>query len=235
MPMNIRKWIDEVADLVYPRMCIVCGSRLCSQEKFLCIGCLIKLPYTNSHLSPEDNQTERLFRGYLAVKRAVSMFFYYKGSDYTHILLHMKYFNQPEIGVYMGRLYASQLAPSGFFDNVDVLIPVPLSTERQKKRGYNQSERIAYGIHEYTGISIQEGHLVRRRDNNSQTQYGQQERLRNTEDLFQCLQPQALEGLHILLIDDVITTGATLMACCKVLEQIPQLEISILSLAVARQ
>lgn len=233
--MNIRRWIDEVTDLVYPRQCIICEARLCSQEKHICTACLVKLPYTQYHLSPADNDMERLFRGCSPVKGAVAMFSYHRGSRYTHILAHLKYYNLPEIGVYLGKMYASMIASKGFFDDVDMLLPVPLSPQRLKKRGYNQAERIAHGISLHTRIPVKENILNRQRDNTSQTRHNRWQRLHNTEDLFYCPHPEVLESKHVLLIDDVVTTGATLLACCHALEHIPGLEISILSLGHAKQ
>lgn len=206
---------SEVCDLFFPRRCVMCEERLDVDEWHVCKACLAELPRTEYHLCPEDNPMAQLFWGLVPVERATAWFFYAPGTRTSQIVYELKYHGQPDIGYTFGRVMSSEMKESGFFDGIDLIVPVPLTPERQRQRGYNQSLLIAQGISRETGISIAE-HLVERLHfRESQTHLDRWERLKNVEKQFRADLPPELDGKHLLLVDDVTTTGATLIACAQ--------------------
>lgn len=232
MCIPIKLWLLSLQRLFLPRHCAVCGCCLQEDEEVLCLKCNIGLPRTGYHLLP-DNLMERALWGKVPLVRASAFFFYRKGGAYAHILHLMKYDGRKDIALSMGRLAAAELMPSGFFDGVDVLLPVPLHPNRQRSRGYNQSERLARGLSAVTGIPVDEGSLVRDKNTESQTHKSAVERQDNVEGIFSLRRPEAVAGKHILIVDDVFTTGATVSACAAALQGAEGVRVSVLTLAMA--
>lgn len=228
----IKDWLYSFISLLFPRCCVVCGRSLAKGEECICAMCNINLPRTNYHLQ-KDNQVEQLFWGKIPLERATSFFFYRKGSDFRQILHQLKYGGQKEIGAIMGRYMASELTVSGFFEGIDVIIPVPLHKRKQRIRGYNQSEWIARGISAVTGICIDTEVIVRRKHTETQTRKSTFERWENVDGIFELHHAESLKGKHLLVVDDVLTTGATTVACASRLMEIEGVRISVLTLAVA--
>lgn len=228
----IKDWLYSFISLLFPRCCVVCGRSLAKGEECICAMCNINLPRTNYHLQ-KDNQVEQLFWGKIPLERATSFFFYRKGSDFRQILHQLKYGGQKEIGAIMGRYMASELSASGFFEGIDVIIPVPLHKRKQRIRGYNQSEWIARGISAVTGIRIDTEVIVRRKHTDTQTRKSTFERWENVDGIFEIHHAESLKGKHLLVVDDVLTTGATTVACASRLVEIEGVRISVLTLAVA--
>lgn len=228
----IKDWLYSFISLLFPRCCVVCGRSLAKGEECICAMCNINLPRTNYHLQ-KDNQVEQLFWGKIPLERATSFFFYRKGSDFRQILHQLKYGGQKEIGAIMGRYMASELTVSGFFEGIDVIIPVPLHKRKQRIRGYNQSEWIARGISTVTGIRIDTEVIVRRKHTDTQTRKSTFERWENVDGIFELHHAESLKGKHLLVVDDVLTTGATTVACASRLMEIEGVRISVLTLAVA--
>lgn len=228
----IKDWLYSFISLLFPRCCVVCGRSLAKGEECICAMCNINLPRTNYHLQ-KDNQVEQLFWGKIPLERATSFFFYRKGSDFRQILHQLKYGGQKEIGAIMGRYMASELTVSGFFEGIDVIIPVPLHKRKQRIRGYNQSEWIARGISTVTGIRIDTEVIVRRKHTDTQTRKSTFERWENVDGIFELHHAESLKGKHLLVVDDVLTTGATTVACASRLVEIEGVRISVLTLAVA--
>lgn len=191
------------------------------------------MPRTNLH-NHNFNALEQLFAGKVQIERASGYFYYQKDSPYSEILQDIKYRNQPKLARWMMAQYAMELKPLGIFDNIDFVVPVPLHPIKLHKRGYNQTHFIGHGITDVTSIPMKDC-LSARFDHGSQTRKGMYERWLNTQDLY-VLKPNIsyLKGKHLLLIDDVATTGATLIACAQELSKIENIKISILTLAVAR-
>ena len=229
---TVRQWLDGFLSLLLPRYCIVCGRALVEGEECLCTLCNIDLPRTGYHLCP-GNPVEQAFWGRVPVERATSYFFYRKGSDYCRILYRMKYGGERHTCEAMGRMAAAELEPSGFFEGVDCLLPVPLHADKQRRRGYNQSEWLARGVSAVTGIPVEAAWIVRRQDNETQTKKTVFERWTNVEGIFSLRAEDGLRGRHVLLVDDVLTTGATGVACASVLAGVEGIRISVLTLAVA--
>lgn len=226
-------WFHSFWSLLFPRCCVVCGSPLSRGEECLCICCNINLLRTGFHLR-KDNPVECLFWGRIpGLKRASSFLFYRKGSDFRRILHLLKYGGYKELGEVMGRYMAAELSSGGFFDGVDMIIPVPLHRKKQKLRGYNQSEWIARGIASVTGIPLCAECMIREKNTETQTRKSTFERWENVEGIFRLCDTVHFEGKHVLLVDDVLTTGATTVACASAFARVSGIRISVLTLAVA--
>ena len=169
MENTFKAWFLSFVHLFFPRQCAVCGSSLQEGEEGICIRCNMNMPRTNYHLR-EDNSVERMFWGKIPLERGTSFFYYHKGSDFRHILHQLKYGGRKDLGEIMGRFMAAELAATGFFRGIDVIIPVPLHPRKQKLRGYNQSECIARGVSAVTGIPIDVSSVLRRRHTETQTE-----------------------------------------------------------------
>ncbi|WP_125039921.1 ComF family protein [Bacteroides faecalis] len=228
----IKDWLSSFLSLIFPRCCLVCGRPLAKGEECICTMCNINLPRTNYHLQ-EDNPMEQLFWGKIPLERATSFFFYRKGSDFRQILHQLKYGGRKELGAIMGRYMASELLPSGFFKGIDVIIPVPLHKKKQQLRGYNQSEWIVRGIAAVTGIPVNTESVIRKKNTETQTRKSTFERWENVDGIFELRSSEHLQGKHVLVVDDVLTTGATTVACVSALMEVQGIRISILTLAVA--
>ena len=226
-------WFHSFWSLLFPRCCVVCGSPLSRGEECLCTCCNINLPRTGFHLR-KDNPVECLFWGRIpGLKRASSFLFYRKGSDFRRILHMLKYGGYKELGEVMGRYMSAELSSGEFFDGVDMIIPVPLHRKKQKLRGYNQSEWIARGIASVTGIPLCAECMIREKNTETQTRKSTFERWENVEGIFRLCDTVHFEGKHVLFVDDVLTTGATTVACASAFAGVSEIRISVLTLAVA--
>ena len=226
------KWFDDLKELLFPRYCKVCGRRLVQGEQHLCIGCLLELPRTHYERNP-DNLLMQHFMEWPEVVRATAYFYYHKEGKYSSLIHHLKYYDHPETGTFLGRLAAKELESSGFFEGIDLIVPVPLSKKKYRKRGYNQCDYIARGISEATDIATSNRCIARVVDTDTQTRKGQSERWKNAEGIFRVTNDTALKGKHILLVDDVATTGATLHACISALLTVPSVRVSVFALTKA--
>ncbi len=197
----------------------------------MCSLCLSKLPVTNFHKFPE-NPVEKLFWGRVMIEQASSFMFLEKDSIVQSIIYNLKYNNRKSLGVKMGRLFGNQLKNSPY-ENIDAIIPVPLHKKRQARRGYNQSELIALGIGEILNRPVLINTVKRVVPNKSQTRKGRYERWLNAEGIFQCIQPEKLSGKHLLIIDDIITTGATTESLIQEIQKKAEAKISVAVLASA--
>lgn len=223
--------IDMLLDVIYPPTCHVCGERIGNDEKYICFKCMADLPVTQLHKLP-FNPVEQRFAGLLPIVRATSLFYYRKNTPYASILHDIKYRNCPKLAEWLTEMLSQTLVQSGFFDGIDYIIPIPLHWMKRLRRGYNQSEYIARGIHNLTGIPIDTS-LVASRSHSTQTRKNAVERLENTKDIFSVRHAAHLRSKHILLVDDVLTTGATTISAGKELMAIDGVRISILTLSVA--
>ena len=224
-------WKD-LYEFLFPRYCAICGERLLVGEDYLCLDCLRKLPRTRLH-EREDNVIEKNLWGRFPVERASSFLYYSKGGGVQKLLYELKYYHNAGIGVFLGRCMASELLSSSFFEGIDYIIPVPLHAKRFKERGYNQSAMLAKGISEVTGIPVMEGWLVRTQATQTQTHKTRFDRWENVKEVFRMSGKMSLQNKHLLLVDDVMTTGATLTACADAFRDVPHLRISVLTLALA--
>ena len=224
----------RLLDLISPRLCVVCGQRLTVSEDIICSRCNFHLPRTGFHLNPYENEMAKMFWHLLPIERATALFYYESHSETANILYELKYKGHPEIGEVMGRIIAKELQPSGFFDGIDGIVPVPLAKKRQRQRGYNQSLEIARGISETTSLPIYNKVVKRKAFEDSQTHKGRWERNENVEGVFELKDPSAIQGKHLLIIDDVVTTGATVISCAKELCKAGNIKVSVLALGFAK-
>jgi len=220
-------------DLISPRLCVVCGNRLAVTEETLCSKCYLHLPRTDFANDLYENVMAKLFWGQIKLEKATALFYYEPHAETAQILYELKYKNHPEIGVVMGRMMAKELMKSGLFEDIDALVPVPLAKKRERERGYNQSLELAKGVSEVTGLPI--ANLVIRRTKfvGSQTKRGRWERNENVEHVFELVDDN-ISDQHLLLIDDVVTTGATVIACAKEMQKASNVKISVLALGFAK-
>lgn len=201
-------------------------------EEYVCGVCQIHLPRTFFHLHPLDNIMAKMFWGQIPVERATSMFLYQPQSDSSKILYSLKYNHKPEIGIVMGRMMANEVMASGFFEGIDMIVPVPLAQNRMKQRGYNQSEMLARGISEIIGIETNPQIVTRKEFKESQTRLNRHSRMENVNGQFVLTTDSAhLAGKHILIVDDVATTGATVIACAAAFKDIEDIRFSVMTLA----
>lgn len=225
---------SRLVDLIAPRACVVCGGRLGIHEFFLCGSCNLQLPRTNYADNPYENDMARLFWGQLPVERCAALFFYQGGSGPSQILYELKYKNHPEIGEFFGRMIAEEWNDTGFFEGIDLIVPVPLAKERQRQRGYNQSLHIALGIGSVTRLPIVTNAVSREQFVESQTQKDRWQRNENVEGCFRLNDGSALKGRHVLLVDDVVTTGATICSCGREMLKAGDVRFSILTIGFAK-
>lgn len=209
-------FFKEFLDLIFPRNCPICGRNLFDFETCLCTICQGTLPRANFHLRPFDNELTSKLRGLMPVYRVIAFIRFTKKGKSQKLLHLLKYRNKPEIGLEMGRLYGITLKEHGFLKTWDVIVPVPLHPLKQKRRGYNQSEKFASGLSSELGIPVREW-LVRKKFTETQTKKSRLQRIKNVDEVFDVIDQAAIAGQRILLVDDVITTGATLCVCANVL------------------
>ena len=226
---------QRLMDLVSPQACIVCGRRVAIGDGMVCAECNRALPRTDHIADPYDNEMAKLFWGRIDnVERCAAFIFHQPQTPSSRIIYNMKYGNRPEIGVFMGRLMAEELAREQFFSGIDAIIPIPLSRHKERRRGYNQSRELARGISEATGLPMMEKVVRRIIDTESQTQKSRMERSDNMEGAFQLMDAEAVEGRHVLMIDDVVTTGATICSCVDEMQRSAHCRVSILSLGFTK-
>jgi ComF family protein len=225
-------WIEDLFSLIYPKICVGCGNSLWKKEVVICHLCEYHLPKTNFHLD-EDNPVALLFRGRAAVYSAASFLLFNKGSRVQALIHALKYKGRKDIGVYLGKIYGSLLREASLFRGVTMIIPVPLHKKKFMKRGFNQSERFAAGLGETMHLPVDVHNLVRIKATETQTRKSRFMRWENVAEIFTLKEPVKLSGQHVLLVDDVITTGATLESCISAFSEVPGIRISIASIATA--
>lgn len=219
-------------NLFFPNLCVVCNSRLSEGEEHICTDCLLLLPKTNFHLQP-DNRLEEFFAGRIPYERIAAYAYFIKGGSIQHIIHELKYNRNPKIGQFIGKLSGEQIKGSDFISSVDILVPIPLHPRREKQRGYNQSLEICKGISESTGIPVDLATLIRKINNQSQTKNSRFDRWKNVEDIFSITDKDTFKDKHILLVDDVITTGSTIESAAKEILKIEDTKISIFAVGTA--
>lgn len=217
--------------LFYPHICIGCGSDVLDAESFICLECINNLPHTN-FAQHANNPVEKKFWGRIPVSAATSEFYFSKASIIQNIIHEFKYKGNIKVGHYLGRLIGSSLLNSNRFD-IDVIVPIPLFERKEKKRGYNQAMVLGEGISAIMNVPLLKRDVARIVYTDTQTKKHRTERWTNVEKSFFVKAPSRLEGKHILLVDDVITTGATLEACGAEILKINNTRLSIATLATA--
>lgn len=229
----LRRLVDDLGSLIYDDGCIICGRSMGGELGSICLKCRFEMP-TTRYLYSSNNPVKEHFEMIAPIVEA-SSYLYFRTDDRWRKMIHrLKYQGEWRLGLTFGELYGAELKSSGLYNDVDIVVPVPLHVMKYLKRKYNQSEYIAEGIAKELGVKVDRRSLYRRRNNPSQTRQHASERWLNVSDLFAVRNPEHLENRHILLVDDVLTTGATLSACIYALQRdVPTCRISIATLAVA--
>ena len=224
--------INDFMSLIFPRHCEACANTLFKHEYYICNYCKVNLPHSNFHLNP-DSALHRTFAGRIPIINAGSYYIFEKSGKVQNLLHAIKYQNQKELAAHLGKLYALELTKHESFQAVDLIIPIPLHPKKLKARGFNQSEWFANGLG--SGLNTLTNSQVMQRvvETSTQTRKKKYQRWENVENIFQLTNKSELENKHVLLVDDVITTGATLEAAWQALKEVDGISISIASIAFA--
>ena len=225
----MQKVLRDFFHLFFPEVCLACGEGLTDKEKYVCIICIHKLPKTNYHTMP-DNPMFRSFAGRADIKAAASYSFYGKGSVLQKLVHQVKYKGKKELAVYFGKLYAPSLKHATPYSEIDYIIPVPLHPKKLRERGYNQSACIAEGLSKVMGIPVLTDTLKRAKNTETQTSKARYARWENVKDSFAIENPEQIKNKHILVVDDVITTGATVEACINMLKTVQVASVLVASI-----
>lgn len=225
---------SALLDVLIPRECHVCSTSLLDSEEFICTGCRSKLPFTGyekywsnrSGPNSDLNPMERRFAGQIPLVRACAPFFYTRDSSLASMIHDFKYRGFSRLATTLGRIGAEALVHSGLFTGVELLLPVPLHWIKRLRRGYCQTEMIAEGISQATGIPIGT-QLHADRSHRTQTSLTSEQRIANTRGVFSVRQPESLKGRHVMLVDDICTTGATLLSAAGALATSLENDVSI--------
>lgn len=224
--------LEDFLSLFYPRLCKGCQTPLVRGEEVICLCCQADLPKTGFE-KIVDNPVSQLFWGRAEIQQATAFCSFDKGGVMQSFLHQLKYKGAKEVGNKLGLLFGLDLIRNLPYQEIELLIPVPLHPKREHKRGYNQSAEIVKGMSEALCKPFSTGNLIRNHYSDTQTNKSRFERWENVKELFSVMKPELFEGQHILLIDDVITTGSTLEACANVLLKIPGTKVSVATLAYA--
>jgi ComF family protein len=229
--MRLRNILSNFFYLFYPRICGGCNGSLLENENFICTHCNFHLPITNFQ-NEIDNEVEQTFWGRVNIKYATAYIVFKKESSVQELLHKLKYKGDKELGFYLGQQMGFSMENSRF-NEVDVIVPVPLHKSRKRARGYNQSEILANGISDVLCKPVIVNVLKRTKANKTQTRKHRFERWQNVQNIFDIENAEMLHNKHVLLIDDVVTTGATIEACVQALLEIPGVTVSLAALAKA--
>jgi len=223
---------NDFINLFFPNYCWTCESVLVKNERYICTLCLFDLPQTYHHLCVEDNSVVHKLCGRIPIKYAMACYLFKKNNRIQRLMYLLKYSNKPHLGIFIGKIYGMILRDIKLSEKIDLIIPVPLHTSRLKHRGYNQSSYFAKGLAKYMGIEWSDSCLVRTKVTATQTGKNRLERLQNTDEAFCLRNKEIVRNKHILLVDDIITTGATIEACSNVLLREGVKYISVSTIAV---
>lgn len=222
--------LSALLNLIFPQSCLCCGTRLALCEKGFCVVCDANFARRNDIISPNDNETVRLLWGIADIENGAAWVDYVPHSHFANIIYAIKYDNRPDVARLLGNIVADEFATSGFFDGIDIIIPMPLHRKRELQRGYNQSREFANGLSERTRIPVGNNIIARTRNTKSQTLVSRHERTNNVADAFTLTRPDLIEGRHALVVDDIITTGSSLKACITELNKAQNARFSFLTI-----
>ena len=227
-------YVEDFISLIYPKLCLSCRNNLPYGEQVLCLSCQHQLPRTDHHLV-HDNAFIQKFWGRIPIQAGAACYYFDQKGKVQQLIHQLKYKNQPMIAHKIGQLYGRTLQESLFFKEIDSIIPVPLHPRKKHLRGYNQSERFAQGLSLTMKIPWNGNTLLRNQFTPTQTTKSREDRFSNVEKAFSLQTGEKLAGKHVLLVDDVLTTGATLEACALKLLSVKDLKVSLATIAIANQ
>ncbi|HMQ08378.1 MAG TPA: phosphoribosyltransferase family protein [Saprospiraceae bacterium] len=232
MMSQLDNMVKSLSGLLYPDLCMACSREAPTQGSDFCLFCQMDLPFTN-HFNLKENSLLRRFYGRLQLESGAALFYFTKDSQVQNMLHGLKYKGQSKTAIKLGRLAAKKWMESGLFSTPDFIVPVPITPKRKKKRGYNQAFVFGEGVSVEMGIPCFENILFKTNETDSQTSKTRMERLKNVQNAFSLQQSDGLKNSHILIVDDVITTGATIEACIIQLEKVENVRFSVLTAAMA--
>jgi ComF family protein len=224
--------LKPVVDLLFPKVCYACLNLLSDNEDTVCVDCRHDLPVTNFHFDDSD-AVEKVLYGRAEIEHGTALFRFEKKGNVQRLIHNLKYKGQEHIGFILGNWLGGELKTIEAYQQIDVVIPVPLHKNKLKKRGYNQVEKFGQQIAEALNAQYVDDVLVKITNTKSQTAKGRFARWMNNDELFALKNMDVIDSKHILLVDDLITTGATLEACINVLNQAKNIKISIATMAIA--
>ncbi len=227
---NMKAFFHDTLRIIFPYTCPACGTPLQRSEDTICLSCILQLPKTNFHLLPENPVLE-LFYGRFPVTGATAFLYFRKHGIVQKLIHQLKYHGAQEVGRKLGMLFGKDLRDTAFVQDVDFLVPVPLHPKKLALRGFNQAEVLCLGLEKTLGIPLVKDQLARKEFTETQTRKSMYERWENVFNVFEVRDPALFEHKHILLVDDVITTGSTLEACMQSMREIPGIKISVAVLA----
>jgi ComF family protein len=209
---SIQTYYQSFISLFYPNLCLICNGNVPFTDRQICLKCETELPVTNFHLD-DDNPIFQKFAGRIKLEQAAAFFYFFKKGKVQTLIHDLKYHNKADVGVQLGKMYGSILKESGYFDTIDFILPVPLHPKKEKQRGYNQSDMFAQGLSAILDKPWRNDILKRIEYTNTQTQKSTIERFENVKSAFKIAKPDVIQNKHVLIVDDVLTTGATMEAC----------------------
>lgn len=224
--------LQDFLSLFFPHYCLGCHGALLKGEELICTTCMLEMPQTNFHLDRENTLFKRLSVR-IPLRHGIALFRFTKNGRVQGVLHALKYKNQPEAGITLGKLYGEKLAAAGLLHAFDLIIPIPLHRARRRKRGYNQSAKFAEGLSEKLGIPFSDAAVLRKIKTDTQTRKSKLNRWENVKEVFEVSDPALVRNRRVLLVDDVVTTGATVEACGQVLLEAGCRELSVACIAVA--
>jgi ComF family protein len=224
--------INDFLSLIYPRHCEACNNNLFKHEFFVCNLCKLTLPKSNYHQKP-GNELSMVFAGRIPYENALSFYVFEKSGKVQRLLHAIKYQDQKGLAEFLGKEYATDLLKNNVFSGVDLIIPIPLHKNKLKTRGFNQSEWFAKGLSNALNIKMDTETLARKVETNTQTKKKKYQRWENVEGIFELTNLDNFKNKHILIIDDVITTGATIEAAWQCIKDLEGIKISIAAIAFA--
>ncbi|MFT5167227.1 MAG: ComF family protein [Saprospiraceae bacterium] len=229
---SLKNLKEGFISLFYPNLCLACGQNAPMPKQVVCTDCQYYLPKTNFHLEKENTFTDRLW-GRFPLYTGAAFYHFIKKGRVQHLIHNLKYNNKPEVGYIIGLKYGEILKQAPLYRDIDVIIPVPLHPKKERQRGYNQSETFAKGLAESMEIKYAKNILIRSLATTTQTKKSRLERLENVSAAFQLKQPEVLRGKNVLIVDDVLTTGATLEACALKILEVPKVRVSLGTIGIA--
>lgn len=228
----LRLVIKSLEHCLLPHVCIHCSSNSIDNTQVLCNKCLYILPFTGFE-TIQNNEVAKIFWGRIPIVNAFALLFFNKGNVVQNLMHHLKYKHRQEVGTFLGKLMGKCLLENNVTKSIDFILPIPLHPKRAEKRGYNQAQLLGEGIAEITKIPVVGSHALRLENTSTQTKMNRIDRWRNMEHVFEIATPDLFKNKHILIVDDIITTGATIEACARKLLLIEGVKISIASAAIA--
>lgn len=231
----VRRFLSSALEAIYPSACEVCGTELVDGEELMCLKCQLKMPLTHIHSGDFNQIHQRLARTGLPIEHAGSLFYYVRDNEYARLIQRSKYNSRPSIDRALARMFVKEVGSDGFFEGVDVLVPVPMHFLKVARRGFNQSHEICKAVSELTGIAVMADNLRARR-HQTQTRRGVAARQANVEGIISVVDGRKFAGKHVMVVDDVITTGATMLACLDAIHRAaPDARLSVMSLALTKR